>query len=64
MKGVKQPVEFQIRENGEGANMAAMVTENLARRLTTWVGPMVSLCSGAFLFGHMAVGSDGYFYWV
>ena len=54
MKGFEQ---FQMRENGE-ANMAAMVTENLTRRLTTWAEPMVSLCSGAFLFGHMAVGSD------
>lgn len=48
MKGVEQPVKFQMRENGEGANMAAMVTENLARRLTGWAGPLVSLCSGAF----------------
>lgn len=41
-----------------GASKAAVMTEHLSGRLTTWASLMFSLSSGAFLFGHAALGSN------
>lgn len=50
---------FRWKKMERGASKAAMMTEHLSGRLTTWASLMFSLSSGAFLFGHAAVGSDG-----
>lgn len=58
-KELNNPWGFRWKKMERGASKAAMMTEHLSGRLTTWASLRLSLFSGAFLFGHAAVGSDG-----